>query len=272
MWFLGAMMTDPTTAISEIKKNLEQHLENKEWEAALGKLRALDLVGQSDPELERALLLTTDFMDALRAKNYAGAAKTSREGWKRLGVVEEGVEAALEALLEAEANWRNGANKVKTVLEKVLQHPMTKAEAENQLGVLEAVLENRDAARTHFQAALAADPRHYRAMTNLGNLELEAGHLSEAEARYREVVRLNPDYSVVYNNLAAVMRKQGKRSESVAFLKKSNQLSVREIRGDTKGTSIGRTRNPLADVLAKPNTKWFIAAAFLIAAYLIYQR
>jgi tetratricopeptide (TPR) repeat protein len=261
-----------TEAVTEIKKNLELHLENREWEAALGKLRALELVGHSDSELERALLLTTDFMEALRAKNYAGAAKTSRQGWQRLGIPEAGAEAALEALLEAEANWQNGANKVKAALENALQHIMTKAEAENQLGVLEAVLENRDAARTHFQAALAADPRHYRAMTNLGNLELEAGHLQEAEARYREVIRLNPEYSVVYNNLAAVMRKQGKRSESVAFLKKSNQLSVREIRGDTKGTAVGRTRNPIADVLAKPNTKWFIAAAFLVAAFLIYRR
>jgi tetratricopeptide (TPR) repeat protein len=266
------MMTDTAIATAEIKKNLELHLEKHEWEAALGKLKALELVGQSDPELERALLFMTDFLDALRAKNYAGAAKTSREGWQRLGVVEEGVELALEALLEAEANWRNGANKVKVSLQKAALHPMTKAEAENQMGVLEAVLENPIAARTHFQAALAADPRHYRAMTNLGNLELEAGHLQEAETRYREVIRLNPDYSVVYNNLAAVMRKQGKRSESVAFLKKSNQLSVREIRGDTKGTAVGRVRSPLADLLAKPNTKWFIAAAFLIAAYLIYRR
>ena len=265
-------MTDTALATAEIKKNLELHLENREWEAALGKLRALELVGQSDPELERALLFITDFLDALRAKNYAGAVKVSREGWQRLGITEAGADAALEALLDAEANWRNGANKVKAALEKAAQHSMTKAEAENQMGVLEAVLENSVAARAHFQAALAADPRHYRAMTNLGNLELEAGHLQEAESRYREVIRLNPEYSVVYNNLAAVMRKQGKRSESVAFLKKSNSLSVREIRGDTKGTSVGKTRNPVADVLAKPNTKWFIAAAFLIAAYLIYQR
>ncbi len=265
-------MTDTAIATTEIKKNLELHLDKHEWEAALGKLRALELVGQSDAELERALLFMTDFLEALRAKNYAGAAKTPKEGWQRLGVDATGVDVALEALLEAEANWRNGANKVKVSLQKAVLHPMTKAEAENQMGVLEAVLENQDAARTHFQAALAADPRHYRAMTNLGNLELEAGHLQEAETRYREVIRLNPDYSVVYNNLAAVMRKQGKRSESVAFLKKSNQLSVREIRGDTKGTAVGRVRSPLADLLAKPNTKWFIAAAFLIAAYLIYQR
>jgi tetratricopeptide (TPR) repeat protein len=229
------MMTD---VILETKKNLELHLEAGEWESALGKLRALELVGQHDPDLERALLLLIDFMDALRAKNYSGALKIQKDGWVRLGIVEDGVKEALEALLEAEANWRVGESKVKAVLLLAAQHPMTRAEAQNQLGVLEAVLEHKDEARTHFQAALAADPKHFRAMTNLGNLELEAGRLVEAEARYREVIRLNPDYSVVYNNLAAVMRKLGKRSESVAFLKKAQSLSVREVRGDTRGTRL----------------------------------
>ena len=261
-----------TEALLEIQKNLELHLEKREWEAALGKLRALELVGQRDPELERALLLITDFMDALRAKNYAGATKTPTDGWQRLGVGLDGLEPALAALLEAEANWRIGEAKVKAALARAVLHPLTRAEAENQLGVLEAVLENRDAARSHFQAALSADPRHYRAMTNLGNLELEAGHLQEAESRYREVIRLNPDYSVVYNNLAAVMRKLGKRSESVGYLKKAQSLSVREIRGDTHGTSIGKVKNPLADWFAKPSSKWVLAGALLLAAFLIYRR
>lgn len=261
-----------TEAVLEIQKNLEQHLEKREWEAALGKLRALELVGQHDPELERALLLITDFMDALRAKNYVGAAKTATDGWQRLGITQDGLEPALAALLEAEANWRIGESKVRAALTQALLHPLTRAEAENQLGVLQAVLENRDAARSHFQAALAADPRHYRAMTNLGNLELEAGHLQEAESRYREVIRLNPDYSVVYNNLAAVMRKQGKRSESVGYLKKAQSLSVREIRGDTRGTSVGKVKNPLSDWFAKPSSKWVLAGVLFLAAFLIYRR
>ncbi len=265
-------MTDTTAAAAEIKKNLEAHLNAFEWEAALGKLRALELVGQHDPELERALLLMTDFMDAIRAKNYAGATKTNRDGWQRLPINLYGLDEALTALTEAESNWRNGDNKVRASLQNALQHALTRGEAENQLGVLDAILENRESARGHFQAALSADPRHYRAMTNLGNLELETGRLEEAEKRYREVIRLNPDYSVVYNNLAAVMRKQGKRSESVAMLKKAQSLSMREVRGDTKGTSVGKVKNPIMDLFAHPNAKWVIAAGFLLAAFLIYNR
>ncbi len=266
-------MIDQNTAIADLKRNLETHLEKYEWEAALGKVRALELVSQRDLDLERALLLIIDFMDALRAKNYVGATKTAREGWKeKLYIVLEGLDEALEALQQAEQNWRTSETAVRNALKKASQHILTRGEAENQMGVLEAIIENRDAARGHFQAALGADQRHYRAMTNLGNLELEAGNFAEAEMRYREVIRLNPDYSVVYNNLAAVMKKQGKRSESVTYLKKAQQLAVREVRGDTRGTNIGKIKNPALDWLGNPKARWGIAIAVLVIAFLISRR
>jgi tetratricopeptide (TPR) repeat protein len=264
-------MLDQTMAAAEIERNLASHIQNHEWEAALGKLRALELVGQHNPNLERALLSMIDFVDALRAKNHAGAAKTPKDGWALLGVSDVGADESVSALIEAEENWRSGEAKVRAALQKAT-HILTRAEAENQLGVLAAVVENREAARTHFQTALSHDPRHYRAMTNLGNLELEAGRLQEAETRYREVIRLNPDYSVVYNNLAAVMKKQGKRSEAVAFLKKAQNLSVRELRGDTKGTAVGRQKSPIGDWFAKPSSRWVIAGFILLAAFLISRR
>lgn len=264
-------MIDPAQAAAEIERNLQSHLQNREWEMALGKLRALELVGKHNPELERSLLGMIDFVDALRAKNYTGAAKTPKDGWALLEVSTLGADESVAALLEAEENWRGGENKVRAALQKAT-HFLTKAEAENQIGVLSAILEQRDAARTHFQAALSSDPRHYRAMTNLGNLELEAGHLQEAESRYREVIRLNPDYSVVYNNLAAVLKKQGKRNDAVTMLKKAQSLSVREMRGDTKGTAIGRQKSPLGDWFAKPSSRWIIAGIILAAAFLISRR
>jgi tetratricopeptide (TPR) repeat protein len=264
-------MTDPQTAAAELQRNLQTHIQNREWEVALGKLRALELVGQHNPELERALLTMIDFVEALRAKNYVGAAKTAKDSWGLLEVTTLGVDDSVSALIEAEENWRNGENKVRAALSRV-SHILTKAEAENQLGVLAAIIENREAARGHFQAALSHDPRHYRAMTNLGNLELEAGHFLEAETRYREVIRLNPDYSVVYNNLAAAMKKQGKRNEAVTLLKKAQSLSVRELRGDTKGMAVGRQKNPIGDWFAKPSSRWILAGVILLVAFLISRR
>ncbi|NJK44161.1 MAG: tetratricopeptide repeat protein [Pleurocapsa sp. SU_196_0] len=204
----------------------------------------------------------------LRAKNYDGASKTSLEGWEELGLEVVGLSRAIEALREADGNYRNGEAKVRDALEIAAARWLTRGEAENGIGVLEALVGNSDLARTHFQAALSADLRHYRAITNLGNLELEAGNLERAEELYKQVVQLNPDYSVVYNNLAAVMRKRGKRHDAVEYLKKSQRLYMRELRGQTKGTSVGKVQNPVTNWFANPAARWGL---FIIAAFLIWR-
>ena len=244
-------------------------LERREFEKALGKLRALAVVGRAEPEAESAVMRVVDALEAIRAKNYAGALKTSLEGWRELGLEVDGIKPALEALQAADANWRNAQTAMRASLESAKNCWLTRSEAENNLGVLEALVENVTAARAHFQAALSADPRHYRALTNLGNLELEAGNLEQAEILYKQVIAIQPEYSVVYNNLAAAMRKRGKRHESVEYLKKSQRLHMRELRGQTKGTAVGQAPgNQLSKFFANPIARWGVA---LIAIYLIWR-
>ncbi len=248
-------------------ENWLEDVKNRDFEKALGKLRALAVVGRADHDAEDALTRVVDALDALRAKNYDGARKISLEGWERLDLETLGVPQALEALGEADANWRNSESKLRQSLEGAQGCWLTRAEAENSLGVLEAVVENADAARTHFQTALSADARHYRAITNLGNLELEAGNLERAEELYKQVVQINPDYSVVYNNLAAVMRKRGKRHEAVEYLKKSQRLYMRELRGQTKGTNVGKTPNQLSSWLSNPVVRWGLLVAVVYVVW-----
>ena len=244
-------------------------VERREFEKALGKLRALAVVGRAEPMSESAVARIVDTLEAIRAKNYAGALKTSLEGWETLGLETGNVKPALEALQAADANWRNAQTQMRASLETAKDCWLTRGEAENNLGVLEALVENASAARAHFQAALSADPRHYRALTNLGNLELEAGNLEQAEILYKQVIAIQPEYSVVYNNLAAVMRKRGKRHESVEFIKKSQRLHMRELRGQTKGTAVGQgTGNQLSKFFANSVARWGVA---LIAIYLIWR-
>jgi tetratricopeptide (TPR) repeat protein len=259
-------------AADHLERAFQEHLEKREFEPALGKIRALQLVGRGDAELEDALTRVIEILEALRAKNYAGAKKVPLNNWERLGVDALGIPQALSALEDAEANWRNGEPKVRSALEIARAHWLTKAEAENQLGVLEAIIERWDVARGHFQAALSSDPKHHRALTNLGNLELETGHLEAAEARYREVIRINPEYSVVYNNLAAVLRKLGKRGESVEMIKKSQRLAMREIRGQAKGTTVGRPKTGLTNWFNNPNSRWVILIAVVIIVFLLTRR
>jgi tetratricopeptide (TPR) repeat protein len=248
-------MSEPTVTDAP-QINWRADLETREFEKALGKLRALALVGRAEPEAESAVSRIVDALEAVRAKNYAGALKTSTEGWRELGLEAAGTNEALEALQRADGNWREGAAQMRADLELARAHWLTRAEAENNLGVLEALAGDAAAARAHFQAALASDPRHYRALTNLGNLEQEAGNLDAAETLYKQVVAINADYSVVYNNLAAVMRKRGKRHESVEYIKKSQRLHMRELRGQTKGTAIGKpAASPLVNLWANPTVR-----------------
>jgi tetratricopeptide (TPR) repeat protein len=226
-------MSEP--ALPDWRADIAAH----EYEKALGKLRALAVVNRAEPDAESAVARVVDALEAVRAKNYAGALKTSLEGWDALGLETETVKSALEVLQRADTNWRAGEATMRDDLETARGNWLTRGEAENNLGVLEALGGNPAAARAHFQAALAADPRHYRALTNLGSLEQEAGNLDAAETLYKQAIAINADYSVVYNNLAAVMRKRGKRHESVEYIKKSQRLHLRELRGQTKGTAVG---------------------------------
>ncbi len=264
--------TSGNQAADSLERALQEHIEKREFEPALGKIKALQLVGRGDAELEDALARIIEVLEALRAKNYAGAKNVSTTGWERIKVDTSGVDQALSALEEAEVNWRHGETKVRASLEIARANWLTQAEAENQLGVLEAIIERWDVARGHFQTALSADPKHHRALTNLGNLELETGHLEAAEARYREVIRINPEYSVVYNNLAAVLRKLGKRSESVEMIKKSQRLAMREIRGQARGTDVGRPKTGLTQWFNHPNSRWVILIAVVIIVFLLTRR
>jgi tetratricopeptide (TPR) repeat protein len=253
-------------------------LERYQYEEALARMKALSLVGLGDPENQDALERLVMFFESLRAKNYQAAGRVNRSGWSALDIQVLGLDEMLAALTDAEESWRNGDERVRAALQPALEHPLTRAEARNQLGVLEAVCENPDLARTHFQAALASDPRHYRAITNLGNLELETGNLQTAEMRYREALKLNPEYSVAYNNLAAVLKRQGKRGEAVDMLKKSQRMSLKEIRQQnrkgvsTPGNSVPDLRTRVAELWANTTIRTVIIVVVIVVAYQIFKR
>ena len=102
------------------------------------------------------------------------------------------------------------------------------------LGVLHALRGEPEAARAVFEEALLSDPGHYRAVTNIGNLELEAGQPALAEARYREVLRLNPDYDGAYHNLGVALRRQGKVHESVGAIRRAQRLSMKRSQEEAR--------------------------------------
>jgi tetratricopeptide (TPR) repeat protein len=253
-------------------------LERHQYEEALARLKALALVGQGDSSSEESLERLVRFFEYLRAKNYLAAKRINTSGWNAMDLQVLGLDEMLDALLSAEQSWRNGDERVRQALKPALEHPLTCAEANNQFGVLEAVCEKPELARQYFQAALASDSRHYRAITNLGNLELEIGNLQTAEMRYREALKLNPEYSVAYNNLAAVLKRQGKRGEAVDMLKKSQRMSIKELRQHDK-QAVSGSRNPLtgwqsqlAGLWANSTSRTIMVVVLIVVLYLLFKR
>lgn len=140
-------------------------------------------------------------------------------------------------------------------------HPLTRAEAWNLLGVLAAETGETALAADAFARALAADPGHYRALTNRAGLATERGEDAAAEADLRRALELNADHHAAWQNLAVILRRQGKRSEAVQALKRAQRLDYRTSgkRGDDQA------RRELAGLHRVPRAVWLVAALLLFA-------
>lgn len=267
------MTADGTLANPEAV-NWRDSLRRGAFEEALGRTRALELIGRGEPEAKLALERVVQLIQALRAKEYASAKRTSLEGFAGiLGLETDGIPGALAALERADKASRGDLGTAIVALHEAREHQLTRAEAENQLGVLAALGGESDRARAHFEAALVTDPRHYRAITNLGNLDLEAGEVMVAEKRYREALSINADYATAHNNLAAALRRQGKRSESVAALKRAQRLAMKAyskppFSADGSGPAIPN----LSSLWANPRVRTVLVVVVVVAVYLILRR
>jgi lipoprotein NlpI len=98
----------------------------------------------------------------------------------------------------------------------------------NKRGVARVGLDLRDLARDDFSAALEANARHAPALTNLGNLLLEAGRVEEAISHYERAVESDPDYAVAYLNLGVAYKRAGRVAEGVRALRNAQRLEDRQ--------------------------------------------
>ncbi|MFC4425389.1 tetratricopeptide repeat protein [Deinococcus navajonensis] len=241
-------------------------LRNGQWTQAIELARRERL----DVDVQDALEVLPAFQDHVRARRYPGARLALGAYRTALGrapvtsperaaveyaVSPDDLEAALAALdgLQQESDERALA----AGLAPALAHPLTRAEALNMQGVLAAMLGNAAGSRALLEEALQADPKHYRALTNLGNLDLEAGNAAQAEQHYRQVIALNPDYDGGHHNLGVALRRQGRIGESVAAIRRGQRLSVKRSQVDSKADAQDQlARNPALRTL-----RWVLLAA-----------
>lgn len=83
--------------------------------------------------------------------------------------------------------------------------------------------EERAAAAEHFQAALAANPRHGLALAGLGQIEEQAGRRPEALADYEKAVQLAPDEPYVHYLLGSCLLEQAREGSRGAVAEHEGQ-------------------------------------------------
>jgi tetratricopeptide (TPR) repeat protein len=120
----------------------------------------------------------------------------------------------------------------------------------NNLAVALARLKRHDEAEVEYRRLLAG-PRDYAATghAGLGGLALDRGNLAEAERQSRAALRLQPEHRMARANLTAILRRQNRTDELVAFL----AAPLRDAKLDAERNSL------LANTLAQSG-RWQSAA------------
>ena len=249
---------------SNPKLDWRDSLRRHAFEEALARQRALGLVGQSEAEVLTALEQLVDCQKAIRSGDYSAARKAVHPGWTAL---EPSLASSAQAIESIASGHVEG---YKLALE--LAHPLALADAHNSLGKLAV---NSDIAKSedHFKRALEADPRHHRALTNLGNIELERGEVVRAIERYRQAIKLSPDYATAHNTLAAALRRTGKLSESVAALKRAQRLTLKQVGAATRdSTNVTGGVQSVFKSLRNPLVRYALLAGVIFVIYRFTQR
>ncbi|MEX2534725.1 MAG: tetratricopeptide repeat protein [Trueperaceae bacterium] len=202
------------------------------------------LSGEEDAEVLQALAALSDIQEFAREKSWGRARrKLDRLGeppplldWSELRLELARLEESsrhLENVEPAEALERLASGEGRWLL----------AEAANQRGTAQVYLGDAQEARRQFGIAVGLDPRHYRALTNLGNACLEAGEVDEAIDCYQRALSINDEFANAHHNLGVAYRRQGKVGRSVRELRRAQrvqQRTERERARDQVGQGAGK--------------------------------
>ena len=140
------------------------------------------------------------------------------------------------------------------------------AEAETQRGTALVFLGDAEAAVSAFEKATTFDPRHYRALTNLGNVALERGRTDEAISHYENALKLNENFANAHHNLGVAYRRKGDVGKSVAAIRRAQRVSKQRDREEARAvlkTFGGEQRSKYL--------KWFLYALAAVGVFLLLR-
>src|SRR3989475_4931649 len=98
------------------------------------------------------------------------------------------------------------------------------AEAYCNMGIIDLDRGNSIGALDNFTQSLKHDPRHVEAHCNLGNLYYDAGDFPLARLHYEAATQIEPNFSLVYYNLALVYHRLTNVAAATQALHKYKEL------------------------------------------------
>ncbi len=225
-------------------------------------------LADAEPEAELITLLRRldDVLERLREKRYPQATKLAAT-LEPVGTFEP---AALQhgvAILERSGRElsQGKAAEALALLEQPAP-PLLAAEHETQRGTAYVFLAETETAESAFKRAAELDPKHYRALTNLGNLLLEEGRTDEAIALYERAIRLNEDFPNAHHNLGVAYRRKGQVNKSVAAIRHAQKVSRR--RDSEEARVVVRS---IAGTQGRKYFKWALYGAAALALYFLLK-
>lgn len=146
------------------------------------------------------------------------------------------------------------------------EHELFLAEIANIRGTARIFDGELEQARLDFELALELDPKHYRALTNLGNAALEDGRLDEAIEYYRKAINLNADFPNAHHNLGVAWRKKGNIAKSIAALKAGQKAQQKFDQAEAR-EQLGSMTRKVTGGNAGKYLKWVLYAGIAAGVY-----
>ena len=226
---------------------------------------------EPDPEFIRLLKSLDELLERLREKRWAQAVRLSTTLEPVANFEPEPLRAGVATLAKSGEQLGRGEAEAALRLLAGVSHPLLAAEHETQRGTAYVFLDDTEAAETAFRRASELDPKHYRALTNLGNLRLEAGCTDEAIVLYEQAIRLNESFPNAHHNLGVAYRRKGHVNKSVAAIRRAQKVSRRRDSEEARVVVRSFAGSQLAGTKGRKYLRWLLYGAAALVVYLLLR-
>jgi len=172
------------------------------------------------PELDAPVMLDQETVMQLRALGYLSSA--NRTG---TGDVREFSREGLAWFNQLETNIRKeNFNQAEFFAKKCMDRYPNSVDLWVNAGFVAVSLGNDHEAEVRFRQAVRLNPDYLPARLNFANILFKTGRLNEAEAEYRHVLEQDPNNLFALSNLGDLLIRRGRTDEAVPFLRRFCEL------------------------------------------------